>query len=44
MNPQQVAEPVRFVIETKARIYPENEKYWYYQKRNLTKQYQVSRG
>ena len=38
---QQVAEPVRFVIETKARIYPENEKYWYYQKRNLTKQYQV---
>jgi hypothetical protein len=37
---QQVAEPVRFVIETKARIFPENEKYWYYQRRNLTKQYQ----
>ena len=38
---QQVAEPVRFVIEAKARIYPENEKYWYYQKKSLTKQYQV---
>ena len=38
---QQVAEPVRFVIETKARIYPTNEKYWYYARKNLTKQYQV---
>lgn len=38
---QQVGEPVRFVIETKARIYPTNEKYWYYARKNLTKQYQV---
>ena len=38
---QQVAEPVRFVVETKARIYPSNERYWYYQRRSLIKQYQV---
>ena len=25
-------DPVRFCIETKARIYPQNEKFWMYQK------------
>ena len=39
----QIAEPVRFVIETKARIYPSTEKYWYYAKKTLAKQYQVLR-
>ena len=38
---QQVAEPVRFMVETKAKIFPTNEKYWYYARRNLCKQYQV---
>ena len=33
----QVAEPVRFVIETKARILPQNERYWYYAKKSLVK-------
>ena len=37
----QVAEPVRFVIETRARIYPQNERYWYFTKKNLVKQYRV---
>ena len=37
----QVAEPVRFVIETKARILPQNERYWYYTKKSLVKQFNV---
>lgn len=37
----QVAEPVRFVIETKARILPQTEKYWYYAKKSLVKQFNV---
>ena len=37
----QVAEPVRFVIETRARIYPQSERYWYFTKKNLVKQYRV---
>ena len=37
----QVAEPVRFVIETKARILPQNERYWYYAKKSLVKQFNV---
>ena len=36
-----VAEPVRFVIETKARILPQNERYWYYAKKSLVKQFNV---
>ena len=36
-----MAEPVRFVIETKARIYPQIERYWYFTKKNLVKQYRV---
>ena len=36
-----VAEPVRFVIETKARILPQNERYWYYTKKSLVKQFNV---
>lgn len=37
----QVAEPVRFVVETKARILPQNERYWYYAKKSLVKQFNV---
>ena len=32
---------MRFVIETRARIYPQNERYWYFTKKNLVKQYRV---
>ncbi len=39
---QQVAEPVRFVVETRAKVYPQTEKYWYYSKKSLCRQYQVS--
>ncbi len=37
----QVAEPIRFVIETRARILPQNERYWYYAKKSLVKQFNV---
>ncbi len=37
----QVAEPVRFVIETRARILPQSERYWYYTKKSLVKQFSV---
>ncbi len=39
----QVAEPVRFVVETRCRIHPPGEKYWYYTRKNLCKQYQVGK-
>ena len=29
------------MIETRARIYPQNERYWYFTKKNLVKQYRV---
>ena len=37
----QIAEPVRFVMETKARIYPKSERYWYYSRKALVRQYRV---
>lgn len=38
----QIAEPIRFVIETKARIYPKTERYWYYTRKLLVRQYRVT--
>jgi len=38
----QIAEPIRFVIETKARIYPKTERYWYYTRKSLVRQYRVT--
>lgn len=37
----QVAEPIRFVMETKARIFPTSERYWYFSKKSLVKRYQI---
>ncbi|TRY69121.1 hypothetical protein TCAL_04113 [Tigriopus californicus] len=37
----QVAEPVRFVMETKARIFPTSERYWYFSKKSVVKQFQI---
>ncbi|XP_020707377.2 rab GTPase-activating protein 1-like isoform X2 [Athalia rosae] len=34
-----IREPVRFVIETPVKIYPQNERFWYFNKRNLVQQF-----
>lgn len=34
-----IDEPTRFVIETKAKIYPTNERFWYFSKRVLSEQF-----
>ncbi len=31
----QIADPVRFVVETKARIFPSSERFWYYSRRSF---------
>ena len=33
----QIAEPVRFVVETKAKIYPAGERFWYYSRRSAVR-------
>lgn len=37
----QIAEPVRFVVETKSRIFPTGEKFWYYSRRTAVRRYHL---
>merc|ERR1719282_2268548 len=37
----QIAEPVRFVVETKAKIYPAGERFWYYSRRSDVRRYRL---
>ncbi|XP_039253519.2 rab GTPase-activating protein 1-like [Styela clava] len=32
---QEIQEPLRFLLETKARVFPQNDKFWYYGKKVL---------
>lgn len=34
-----IREPVRFVIETSVKVYPQNERFWYFNKRSLVQQF-----
>ncbi|XP_058799127.1 rab GTPase-activating protein 1-like isoform X2 [Phymastichus coffea] len=34
-----IREPVRFVIETSAKVFPQNERFWYLNKKNLVQQF-----
>ena len=36
---QEIQEPVRFLIETKARVFPQQEKFWYFGKKILNEQF-----
>ena len=37
----QIAEPVRFVVETKVRIYPGQERFWYYTRRLVVRRWRL---
>ncbi|XP_033321979.2 GTPase activating protein and centrosome-associated isoform X1 [Megalopta genalis] len=37
-----IREPVRFIIETLVKVYPQNERFWYFNKRNLVQQFYLS--
>ena len=38
---QEIRDPVRFLIETKARIFPQNEKFWYFGRKILLENFYV---
>lgn len=37
-----IREPVRFIIETAVKVYPQNERFWYLNKRYLIQQFQLN--
>lgn len=37
-----IREPVRFAIETAVKIFPQNERFWYLNKRNLVQQFYLN--
>ncbi|XP_024946020.1 rab GTPase-activating protein 1 isoform X2 [Cephus cinctus] len=37
-----IRDPVRFVIETPVKIFPQNERFWYFNKRNLVQQFYLN--
>lgn len=38
---QEILEPVRFLVETKARIFPQNEKFWYFGRKILHEDFYI---
>ncbi|XP_034948115.1 rab GTPase-activating protein 1-like [Chelonus insularis] len=39
---RRIREPVRFVIETAVKVYSQNERFWYLNKKNLVQQFQLN--
>ncbi|KAK9306336.1 hypothetical protein QLX08_003024 [Tetragonisca angustula] len=37
-----IREPVRFIIETLVKVFPQNERFWYFNKRNLVQQFYLN--
>lgn len=39
---RDIREPVRFVIETSVKVFPQNERFWYFNKKNLVQQFYLN--
>ena len=39
---RDIREPVRFIIETSVKVFPQNERFWYFNKRNLVQQFYLN--